>query len=181
MSTEYREGYVYPGMSPQAIQDLITYIYDTTYPVGSYYETTDTTFDPNENFVGTWELETEGLVHISSGSNYVVSANAKDGGEATHKLTAAESGVPAHNHPASSGTGYTSAMRIVASYGTTYASNHATGYNGGSYKDITNSSNFPGASHTHSITVSNNATKDATNAHNNMQPYKIVNRWHRVA
>ena len=181
MSTEYREGYVYPGMSPQAIQDLITYIYDTTYPIGSYYETTDTNFDPNENFVGEWELETEGLVHVSAGSNYVVSANAKDGGEATHKLTAAESGVPAHGHPASSGNGYMSFARVVGAAGTTYANNHVTGYQSAGYKDVSNTSNFPGAAHTHSITVSNNTAKDATNAHNNMQPYKIVNRWHRTA
>lgn len=181
MSTEYRQGYVYPGMSPQAIQDLITYIYDTTYPVGSYYETTDTTFDPNENFVGEWELETEGLVHVSSGSHYAVSANAKDGGEATHTLTAAESGVPAHGHGASSGNGYMSFVRVVGSAGTGYANNHITGYASASYKDVNNTSNFPGAAHTHSITVNQNTAANASSAHNNMQPYKIVNRWHRVA
>lgn len=150
------------------------------YPVGCYFETTDTTFNPNTEWGGTWELESGGLVHVSAGTNYVVSANVKDGGEATHLLTAAESGVPAHAHPASSGTGTTTGMRIVGSYGTTHAANHIPGYNGGSYTDITGGS-FSGANHTHSITVSNNTALNATTAHNNMQPYKIVNRWHRTA
>ena len=39
------------------------------YPVGSYYETSDTSFDPNVAWGGTWELETQGQVHISAGSS----------------------------------------------------------------------------------------------------------------
>ena len=33
------------------------------YPVGSYYETSDTTFNPNTAWGGTWSLETDELVH----------------------------------------------------------------------------------------------------------------------
>ena len=159
---------------------------DTTvlkyYPVGSYYETSDTTFDPNTEWGGTWVLEAEGLVHISSGTNYVVSANDKDGGEATHLLTSSESGVQPHAHGASSGIGYISSVRIVGAVGTLYSANQTAGYGStSSYKDVTNTSNFPAANHTHSITVNNATAKDATTAHNNMQPYKIVNRWHRTA
>lgn len=174
MSTEYRQGYVYPGMSPQAIQDLITYIYDTTYPVGSYYETTDTTFNPNENFVGEWELETEGLVHVSSGSNYAVSDNAKDGGEATHTLTITE--MPNHNHGGNTGVGYTTFMRLVAAVGTSASSNHMAGRGSASYVDKQNTYDFPSGNHYHGITAQGGGS-----AHNNMQPYKIVNRWHRIA
>jgi hypothetical protein len=193
MSTTYTP--YYKG-EPVSLPPLKMFL-DFFYPVGSYYETTDTDFDPNTSWTGEWELESGGLVHISAGNYYTSQSSSilyavqeqhtsalnvdADGGEPTHLLTAAESGVPKHGHSASSGAGYTNAMRIVASYGTTYAANHATGYNGGSYKDITNSSNFPGASHTHSITVNQNTAANASSAHNNMQPYKIVNRWHRTA
>ena len=192
----FQGGVEYQGISAQTIQSLMVTVYNTIYPVGCYFETTDTTFNPNTEFIGTWELESGGLVHISAGNYYTSQSSSTlyavqdqhtsalnvdaDGGEPTHLLTASESGVPAHAHPASSGTGTTSGMRIVGSYGTTHAANHITGYSGGSYTDITGGS-FSGANHTHSITVSNNTASNATTAHNNMQPYKIVNRWHRTA
>ena len=197
MSYEYREGYEYQGISPQTIQTLMITMFDTIYPIGSYYETTDTDFDPNESFIGEWELESGGLVHISAGNYYTSQSSSilyavqeqhtsalnvdADGGEPTHKLTAAESGVPGHGHSASSGNGYMSFARVVGAAGTTYANNHVTGYQSAGYKDVSNTSNFPGAAHTHSITVNQNTALNASSAHNNMQPYKIVNRWHRVA
>ena len=64
------------------------------YPVGSYYETSDTTFNPNTAWGGTWELETEGQVHVSSGTGYSVSGaltNNSDGGNK-------DAIVPYHNH-----------------------------------------------------------------------------------
>ena len=63
------------------------------YPVGSYYETSDTSFNPNITWGGTWVLETEGQVHVSAGENYEVGDT---GGEATHTLTIDE--MPSHNH-----------------------------------------------------------------------------------
>ena len=33
-----------------------TQLIDLIYPVGSYYETSDDNFDPNESWIGTWEL-----------------------------------------------------------------------------------------------------------------------------
>lgn len=40
------------------------------YPVGAYFETSDTSFDPNNAWGGTWVLELEGQVHVSAGSNW---------------------------------------------------------------------------------------------------------------
>ena len=181
MGSTVKDGYRFDGVSAQTLQNMVTNIFDTIYPVGCYFETTDTDFNPNNEFVGTWVLEDPGLVHVSAGTGYAVSANAQDGGEATHKLTAAESGVPAHGHGASSGNGYMSFARVVGAAGTTYANNHVTGYQSAGYKDVSNTSNFPGAAHTHSITVNQNTAANASSAHNNMQPYKNVNRWHRTA
>lgn len=42
------------------------------YPVGSYYETSDSSFDPNVSWGGTWLLETAGQVHVSAGTGYTI-------------------------------------------------------------------------------------------------------------
>lgn len=68
-------------------------ILNHVYPVGSYYETSDEDFDPNDSFVGEWSLEESGRVHVSAGVGYNIG---KKGGEATHTLTQAE--MPSHNH-----------------------------------------------------------------------------------
>ncbi len=39
---------------------LGTLIFNAVYPVGSYYETSDSTFDPNNSFVGTWTKVSDG-------------------------------------------------------------------------------------------------------------------------
>ena len=127
------------------------------YPVGSYYETSDSTFDPNVRWGGTWVLEAEGQVHISAGTNYTVNGaltNASDGGEATHLLTVDE--MPSHNHNFSrwgDGTHYYPSSGTVLKW-------YSSAYN------------------TQTVNVSN---KGGGLAHNNMQPYIIVNRWHRTA
>lgn len=160
------------------------------YPVGSYYETTDTTFNPNTTWGGTWELEDEGLVHISSGTNYAVSSNAQDGGakqitytpqgtNAAIKLTAAQSGIRSHSH------------YVKAIYGSTQ--NQVRG----AWQNTTNNSStsgaaWGGAAGTWELQAVSNQQYDAADAHghtftgtqailDNMQPYKIVNRWHRTA
>ena len=43
---------------------------DLFYPVGSYYQTSDSTFNPNTDGSGTWTLLGEGQVLISAGTNY---------------------------------------------------------------------------------------------------------------
>ena len=131
------------------------------YPVGSYYETSDTTFDPNVTWGGTWVLETAGQVHISAGTSTTTTvftvngANANsgvgmsDGGEEKHWLTIDE--MPTHNH----GYYYTSSGTGVKSLAWYSASGNGLCY------DIVNTG--------------------GNQTHNNMQPYIIVNRWHRTA
>lgn len=46
-------------------QNNIANMWSTIYPVGSYYETSDTAFDPNASFGGTW-VAVEPLTHNSS-------------------------------------------------------------------------------------------------------------------
>lgn len=160
-------------------------ILDMFYPVGSYYETSDVTFDPNVSWGGTWELEIAGQVHVSAhpaltigeGTYHINGAltNASDGGESTHKLKSLESGQRslsitggAHSHT------ITSYFSESVSYGSGSASRPYTGGN----KTTTgwNSIDNNTGTHTHSVSAA-----DATDAHNNMQPYVVVNRWHRTA
>ena len=164
---------------------------DFFYPVGCYFETTDTDFDPNTTWGGTWVLEDEGLVHVSSGTNYVVSANSQDGGakqitytpqgtNAGIKLSAAQSGMPSHNHsPSDTAYGF-----LTAQSGTVGRTNHTNGgsswvsvyANGSVNRHTTTNSKSASATEAHSHTFTGTqATLD------NMQPYKIVNRWHRTA
>lgn len=140
------------------------------YPVGSYYETSDSAFDPNTAWGGTWSLETEGLVHIGAGSTYSVGDT---GGEETHTLT--ESELPKI-------TGTIKVRKAQNSSGTAYAMlNSATGaFTHASVSDATaaikGGSNVSNAgADTATLSFGNNGT------HNNMQPYVVVNRWHRTA
>lgn len=137
--------------------NIMRALFDFVYPIGSYYETSDTSFDPNDTWGGTWVLEAEGQVHVSAGANYAVNGaltNASDGGEATHLLTVDE--MPSHNHNFSmwgNGTHYYPSTGSILRW-------YSSAYN------------------TQTVTVSNTG---GGQAHNNMQPYIIVNRWHRTA
>lgn len=128
---------------------------DIFYPVGSYYETSDTAFDPNTAWGGTWVQEISGQVHVSAGTGYSVSGantNTSDGGEKTHILTVNE--MPAHNHGISINGGSTTGSYMTYTYG--------------SEKRFYSGTDFV-------------ANTGGGQAHNNMQPYIVVNRWHRTA
>ena len=143
------------ALNEKADKDTVSKTYATNssllgffYPVGSYYETSDASFDPNNTWGGVWELETEGLVHIGAGANYAVGAT---GGEAAHTLKVEE--MPSHSHNA-----YLAGGSIASSTGRlSWEVNTAQKY--GSSIDYTGGGK----------------------AHNNMQPYTAVNRWHRTA
>ena len=135
---------------------------DMFYPIGSYYETSDTSFDPNVTWGGTWALETEGQVHVSSGTNYAVSGaltNTSDGGEENHTLTVNE--LAKHSHRILQANNSGTAGAWVTNASTT--NSRKVAYQGDqTYSDVIELS---GGSQPHNI----------------MQPYIVVNRWHRTA
>lgn len=45
------------------------HLLDFIYPVGSYYETSDTSFNPNNTWGGTWLEDTKGRVTVALDSN----------------------------------------------------------------------------------------------------------------
>ena len=147
------------------------------YPVGSYYETSDTSFDPNTAWGGTWILETAGQVHVSAGTGYAVSGaltNASDGGSK-------DAIVPYHNH------GFTQpAISSNTSGYTPLSANAALSYKtAGSGSAVTRLLTSTGGVSRDGLKATGGAVGyagtngNATNA--NMQPYIIVNRWHRTA
>lgn len=123
------------------------------YPVGSYYETSDSSFDPNTAWGGTWVLDSKGRVTVSRDETVAdFDTIGETGGEKTHTLTVDE--MPSHTHK----DGTSASVAYAGSVGTNTAqvafdanSGRATTATGGGQ------------------------------AHNNMPPYVVVNRWHRTA
>ena len=158
---------------------------DIFYPVGSYYETSDINFDPNITWGGTWLLETEGQVHISGGLTYEVDAASADrdnndgtvgrsqGGEAEHTLTKNE--LPkVHGHAqfrayrtSSSGTKAALIFSPTGAFSTEETTSTGNGI------QVTTASGL--GTYFLKMDFGNDE------AHNNMQPYIAVNRWHRIA
>ena len=154
---------------------------DFFYPVGTYYETSDVDFDPNKSWGGEWELELEGMVHVSAGENYKVDHatknDAKDGGDETVPLEIAN--MPSHNHGQASLSGTVGS--IFGGGQATKANGICTlAYSSGRQYQVDDTSTngwyylTVNATHTHT-------SQGSGTAHKNMQPYIIVNRWHRKA
>ena len=139
-------------------------------PVGSIYMTVDASFDPNSHFYGTW-VRIEDRFLLAAGSTYT---SGNTGGAATVKLTAAQSGVPAHSHPAyAENYGFVTARQTVQG-----GDMGAQTGSGRHYPYIDTNSDGYWARPT--ATGQNTATQ-AAQAHENMPPYLVVNVWKRTA
>lgn len=142
-------GGVYPAANLAAMATLL----DKIYPVGIVV-TLGVSTNPNTLFgVGTWSaIAGRVIVGIDAGQTEFDTLN-ETGGEKTHLLTSAESGLPAHNHA---------------------LSNYNDGTSGNVAKSA--SANNP----TGGVTGTNTAA-DAASAHNNLQPYIVKYVWERVS
>lgn len=84
------------------LQKQIDELIDKIYPIGSYYETSDSSFNPNNSWGGTWEIESDGTVLVSecggssAGTGRPVVRINDEGGEYWHTLTTNE--MPSHSH-----------------------------------------------------------------------------------
>ena len=140
------------------LNDMQKLLVDLIYPVGSYYDTSDGEFDPNVKWGGTWELDLSGTVLVSKSSSSSSKFNATVGtivGEEEHALTVEE--MPSHSHPQS-----------------LIGINRAP--NGAAYNWV-NSSNNRYLYSGNDLAISTGGDQP----HNNIQPSKIINRWHRTA
>lgn len=129
---------------------------DLIYPVGIYVEISDTEFDPNAAWGGTWVLENDGTVLVSKSNTAGSKFNATVGtivGEEENTLTIDK--IPSHNH----------GILWGSTTGDYYARAIASNVN-----DISSQ-----------ITYDTVKESGGGQPHNNVQPSKIANRWHRTA
>lgn len=166
-------------------QRTIKEVIDIVHPVGSIWETT-TTDDPNVLWAGTtWVKMDAGRVLISAGTytengtTYTYNLGDK-GGEAKHTITVDE--LAAHGHAVSTASINGSANSIFAQNGHSTSgafgasSEGSAGLYGGSQWDKKAFTLSINASHSHTITDTG-----GNSAHENRQPYTVVNRWRRTA
>ena len=133
-------------------------IMDLFYPVGTYYETSNVDFDPNVAWGGTWVLDSQGKVTVSQDTtDSDFDTLGETGGEKTHTLTVDE--MPSHSH----------GIRTNSTDGD--MDWVPIDHRGNKRQDELNF-NWEG-------TVI--STTGGGQAHNNVQPYVVVKRWHRTA
>lgn len=169
------------------------------HPVGSIYETTDVSFNPNVEWGGTWELMDDGRFLLSSSEQYAVNAV---GGEEEHTLSVPE--IPnhrhLHSHPHSHARG-TLEHHIVGEFGADDKQTHhlsgafygsksvgvettSEGGDGDGFA-IQFDSTRDGASywegHTSQDDTEGGSYVGGGEPHNNMPPYYVVRRWRRIA
>ena len=147
-------------LNPTNLNNMQKLLVDLIYPVGIYVEISDTEFDPNAAWGGTWVLENDGTVLVSKSSTTGSKFNATIGtivGEETHTLTVDELAAHKHNMYAlnAGGDGTVSTgggiiQDAAAPYKTYYATFAMENTGGGQ-------------------------------AHNNIQPSQVVAYWKRIA
>lgn len=164
-------------MVDKSLKEWMTQVTNSLYPVGCYFETSDTSFDPNVSFGGTWVLETAGQVHVSAGTGYAVSGalnNRSDGGSK-------DAIVPYHNHEFTQPTisSNTSGYYILGAIQQLSWKSAASGSAVTRLASSTGAISRDGAKATGGAVHYAGTSGNATNA--NLQPYIVVNRWHRTA
>lgn len=142
------------------------------YPVGSYYETSDTAFNPNTAWGGTWVLEAAGNFHVSAGTGYAAGST---GGSA-------DAIVPSHRHSVSkvtdaiTGGAHTHDIANRSVY--SGSSNYIALFKGGTG---TSTNAALSETHKHDLPAHNTDYEGTSGTGANMPPYIAVNRWHRTA
>lgn len=147
------------------------------YPVGSYYETSDTSFDPNVSWGGTWVKDSAGRVTV-----------AQDTADASFDVIGETGGVkdaivPYHYHSVNKVTIGSSGNHTHKVKSSKTAASGSVKYMPDSNSSTTFSAIDTSGAHGHDVPAHNTnyagTNGNATNA--NLQPYIVVVRWHRTA
>ena len=148
---------------------------DVFYPVGSYYETSNSTFDPNLAWGGVWEEDSAGRTTVAQDNN-------------TFNVVGDTGGSESHRHDFCIG--------MHSYYGALVDDDWITGVNGSgaySYEQETFSKrkSWSGGASTKrnnslgsSLTTYNETCRRSwgdTDLGSSLQPYVVVKRWHRIA
>lgn len=152
---------------------ILSSFIDLFYPVGSYYETSDTTFDPNVSWTGTWVEDTAGKVLVSKDTATFDTVGDTGGIERTRQAGY----VPPINSASSQ-----NANKAYLDYAEAMVNDWLTG--DGSSSTISRTIQV--------ASVAGNVNNDANSrvateagyysyTSTNLQPYIVVKRWHRTA
>lgn len=162
------------GSTTFALPDLRTRV-----PVGLFATDTDTDPTATNNALNTLGKTGGDKVHTLITSEMPSHTHTQDAHTHTQN---------AHGHTATTGNGEANGtITIAGGAGTSTAGNHVTGFSASPTSSVPNgSTDFMGATHTHDVAVGNatatNQSTTATNqstgggaAHNNLQPYIVMN------
>lgn len=130
---------------------------DLLHPVGEYYETSNLNFNPNITWGGSWNLENDGTILVSYSDSNDSFFNKEINtivGEEKHTLKRAE--LPNERISVFTGSGSGGSDIVIPSQAA--VSNMNTG-----------------------VRIGLTDPLGSGYAHNNIQPSKIVNRWHRIS
>ena len=166
-----------PAVMAQLLKDIYKQAKLDAHPVGSIYESTDST-SPADLFGGTWEAMAPGRVLVSAGTASTGTVyNAGDkGGEEAHKLT--ESELPVTKITVSGTTeeaGYHRHSIITKANEAKSTSPQPA------FGDDGNKVGYTNYDGNHAHKFSGVGQFGGSIAHNIMQPYQVIYRWVRVA
>lgn len=140
-------------------------ILDLFYPVGSYYETSDTSFNPNTAWGGTWSLDSTGKITVAQDSGTFSTVGATGGAETHNHLYKVK-----YNEYYQAISGAVQLYDYAASSYITPSGPNASGLVNNSVSTSTKTVSRPvveGEAH--------------TSTESNLMPYVVVKRWHRTA
>ena len=145
----------YPDTStPLTAEFLLNYCH----PIGEVFFTEDDNFNPNNEWGGIWELDTDGVVYGSKSNSSSSMFNTNTGtiiGEEKHTLTIQE--MPNHDHAALRDGKYDAANFTLA----------------GGYMMVVGNPNYTSAART--------GTTGGGQPHSIVQKTRICNIWRRIA
>lgn len=145
-----------------AVYDTVGSLIDMFYPVGSYYETSNTAFNPNIAWGGTWVEDSVGKVTVAQDTNDAdFDTIGETGGEKAHQLINDE--LPKLHGEAQ--------VKVYDAYQTSGIVSGKS-WSGTKVGATNNNSQTP-------FGFQIDFGQDAP--HNNVQPYVVVKRWHRTA
>lgn len=151
----------------RAAQDLI----DIFYPVGSYYETSNSDFNPNNEWGGTWRQDSAGLFTLGHHNTAFPTVGSTGGSRSiTPKGSIAGTSISMEQLPPQV------IVRVNASGNANYGNNNWDGPRGGwgnyPIMNCPGAFNHSGQPHYHNFTGENVSI---------LNPYVVVRRWHRIA